>query len=159
MEFDESKVYTALNANELGVGDKVFTADTISRLYDEVKNGEDIETIDKILPDSEMKRFRTKEGYVATCFAYLVEKASAQSFRPYQDTLELMSDWASFMGYREKPLTNPIIWLKAKKSKAECLISGFVDDKTVGFGSQEVTLDELFENFTYLDGSPIGRVI
>lgn len=81
MEFDESKVYTALNANELGVGDKVFTADTISRLYDEVKNGEDIETIDEILPDSEMKRFRTKEGYAPSCFAYLVGKDISQDLK------------------------------------------------------------------------------
>lgn len=133
MEFDESKVYTALNANDLGVGDKVFTADTISRLYGEVKNGEDIETIDKILPDSEMKRFHTKEGYAPSCFAYLVEKAPKQKFRPYKDVSELKSDWAD-LGYSAKPLTNPAIWVKA-------------------------TFDELFENFTYLDGSPIGRVI
>lgn len=159
MEFDKSKVYTALNADDLRVGDKVFTADTIACLYGEVKNGEDVETIDEILPGSEMKRFLTKEGYVATCFAYLVEKAPKQKFRPYKDVSELKSDRASFMGYSTKPLTNPIIWVKAKKSKAECLISGFVDDKTVGFGSQEVTLSELFENFTYLDDSPIGRMI
>lgn len=32
MEFDESRVYTALNADKLEVGSKVITADTLKQL-------------------------------------------------------------------------------------------------------------------------------
>lgn len=158
MEFDKKKVYTALNADELKQGDKVFVADSIAHLRAKVEYGEDIETIEKIRSDSEFKRFFTKEGYSAKGFAYLVEKVPKLEIEPYQSIEEMKSDWASYMGYPPKPMTNPLIWIKAKFTKSETIISGFVDSTTVLIGSQELTLDELFEDFTYLDGSPIGKV-
>lgn len=39
MEFDKSKVYTALNADELKEGDIVFVSDYISSLKKEVEKG------------------------------------------------------------------------------------------------------------------------
>lgn len=53
MEFDKSKVYTALNADELEVGDVVFVADTLA----ELKKARSAWSINRILEESERYRF------------------------------------------------------------------------------------------------------
>ena len=58
MEFDKSRVYTALNADELKAGDKVIGGNTLADLKYKVG----IETIDTILDEGETYRFTTKEG-------------------------------------------------------------------------------------------------
>jgi len=53
MEFDKSKVYTALNADELEPGDVVFVADTLA----ELKQTHTAWTIERILDESIQYRF------------------------------------------------------------------------------------------------------
>ena len=72
MEFDKSKVFTALNADELKVGNKVICADNLYALKFSVDNELYITTLGEILPEDCMLRFRTKEGEDCA-LAYLVE--------------------------------------------------------------------------------------
>jgi len=72
MEFDKSKVFTALNADELKVGSKVICADNLYALKFSVDNELYITTLGEILPEDCMLRFRTKEGEDCA-LAYLVE--------------------------------------------------------------------------------------
>ena len=71
MEFDKSRVYTALNADELKPGDKVIVADDLSTLKEKVKKGEDIETIREIYSEDCQERFDVEIRYT---LAYLVER-------------------------------------------------------------------------------------
>lgn len=74
MIFDKSRVYTALNADELKAGDKVIVADTLSYLHRKVADGSDIEVLKAIRDDNCTARFGVEGG----CFdllAYLVERA------------------------------------------------------------------------------------
>lgn len=57
MEFDKSKVYTALNANELKVGSKVFAANSIDMLKRKVLDGNDVLEVRKILEEDYERRF------------------------------------------------------------------------------------------------------
>lgn len=76
MEFDKSRVYTSLNADELKAGDKVIVADDLATLRDFVL-GIDTDPwygiITEILPDKVAKRFVT-EGDIVRNLAYLVER-------------------------------------------------------------------------------------
>lgn len=72
MEFDKSKVYTALNADELKVGSKIIGANSISWLKESVVLDEKIERLDEILSEDCPHRFKSKESGTFS-FAYLVE--------------------------------------------------------------------------------------
>ena len=69
MEFDKSRVFTSLNADELKVGDKVIGGCCLADL----KYKEGVETVDVILDEGEEYRITTKEGCYYS-LAYLVEK-------------------------------------------------------------------------------------
>lgn len=73
MEFDKSKVYTAVNADELEAGDVVIAADTLHDLTESVKTGEDVREIMSIESSDCTYRF-TVTGYVEYALAYLIAK-------------------------------------------------------------------------------------
>ena len=56
MEFDKSRVYTALNADELKIGSKVVVADNITSLKERVESG-DFRTLIAILTEHSQLRF------------------------------------------------------------------------------------------------------
>lgn len=72
MEFDKSKVYTALNADELKVGSKVILADDLGSLKDYVEKDRYTTILTRIKDEEYEYRFVAEEG---TCYhlAYLVE--------------------------------------------------------------------------------------
>ena len=72
MEFDKSRVFTALNADKLKIGSKVICADDLCTLKSCVYKELYITTLGEILPEDCMLRFRTKEGEDCA-IAYLVE--------------------------------------------------------------------------------------
>lgn len=57
MEFDKSKVYTALNADELKVGSKVIVADSMDILKDHVNYYDRICVLDNIESEDYTNRF------------------------------------------------------------------------------------------------------
>lgn len=78
MKFDKSRVFTALNADELKAGDIVFVADSIAGLKDMVEN--DIAAgsrkIERVGTAEEAYRFHVKCSGQTLCYncAYLVER-------------------------------------------------------------------------------------
>ena len=72
MEFDKSKVYTALNADELKIGSKVIVADDIASLRDRVKEDKDIVTLEMVRPEWFESRFEDDTCYWT--LAYLVSE-------------------------------------------------------------------------------------
>lgn len=73
MEFDKSRVYTALNADELKIGSKCIFANNIGSLKCKVEEGTDIRPIVQILNDAYERRFKTDvRGEYP--FAYLVSE-------------------------------------------------------------------------------------
>lgn len=79
MEFDKSKVYTALNADELKVGSKVIVADDLSHLKDYVKD-ELICTLEHVTAESEGCRF-VANGSVLYSLAYLVSEPEKKKLK------------------------------------------------------------------------------
>ena len=89
MEFDKSKVYTALNADELEVGSKVIIADSLQALKDKFSKFAFDENyairIGSILPETEMHRFKTSLGN-AYSLAYLISPPKKPEYKPFSDT-------------------------------------------------------------------------
>jgi hypothetical protein len=72
MEFDKSRVYTLLNADELKVGSKVIVADNLKCLKDRVEHGLEINELMGVGEENCIYRFST--GYGVFAIAYLVEE-------------------------------------------------------------------------------------
>ena len=72
MDFDKSKVYTALNADELKVGSKVAFADSLSDLKQDVRD-ETFDILEAIRGEDKSERF-VIEGGLAFALAYLVSE-------------------------------------------------------------------------------------
>ena len=70
MEYDKSRVYTALNADELEVGDVVFAADTIADLKE--LSFHLVEVLISIRPEYYRDRFVSQES--TRSLAYLIAK-------------------------------------------------------------------------------------
>ena len=60
MEFDKSKVYTALSADEVKIGSKVICANTLDSLRRKVNEDDDITEIKEIRAECDERRFRTE---------------------------------------------------------------------------------------------------
>lgn len=73
MEFDKSKCYSALDADELKPGDKVIVANCMTILREFVRNGEYIGVIKEICSEENEERFLI-ENDTMYALAYLVER-------------------------------------------------------------------------------------
>ena len=73
MEFDKSRVFTALNADELKVGSKVICADDLCTLKSCVYKELYITTLGEILSEGCMLRFRMEDGKIYP-LAYLISE-------------------------------------------------------------------------------------
>lgn len=78
-------------------------------------------------------------------------------YRPFKDCDELIATWAKMMGYKAKENTMPLIWVKDCFGRT-CNIGGFDNKNGYVFLLERKgkNLSEMFEEYTFLDGSPFG---
>lgn len=162
MKFDKSKVFTALNADEIKQGSKGYFANSIRILKETIKEtlkdscaatyGE----IDEIKDDSCACRFIIKKNS-AYSFFYLVEKPKKKELRPYRNTDEMVEDFMERFYLLPQVHSLPILWVKSNDRKY--LITRLDNNAvTLCFEKNVFTFDlrMLAEKYTYLDGSPCG---
>ena len=77
MKFRRSRVYTVLNADELGIGSSVILGDTVSELKTAVKKEYSIQKLIAVYGEDTPYRFIGDQDYSVHSLAYLVE--------PYED--------------------------------------------------------------------------
>ena len=78
-------------------------------------------------------------------------------YRPYKDTDEMMADYKERFNVSKVPdFCMPLIWVK---NMSICsLITGIMPDEHVIVYGEFKSMRDLFEIYTYLDGSPCGKV-
>ena len=154
MEFDKSRVYTALNADELEVGSMVIVADSLQGLKDRLSkfslDKDYAGSIGSILPETEIHRFKTSVGNVYP-LAYLISPPEKSEYKPFSDT-----DTAF------KTITAHGGWIKQGS------VYHFVTGLDIGCGDgNEIQLHGCWyparfvcENCTFTDdGTPVGEKI
>lgn len=82
---------------------------------------------------------------------------------PFDSVQELMDAWEKKSGVKfNHELAMPFIWIKNKQKNRVYLITDFLFEKAyncdVGTEDENLKLTELFEDYTFLDGSIIGKV-
>lgn len=86
MEFDKSRVYTALNADELKVGSTVFVADTLAYLKEvvNVERSDRRVKLDRIASECCESRFHANGNIWS--LAYLISPPKEPKYKPFSDT-------------------------------------------------------------------------
>lgn len=160
MIFDKSKVYTAVNADEVKVGSKGYFADDLYDLKYAVENDDTgkLHELTYIEDTTYTNRFRSNINHN---LFYLVEEPAEKKSRPYKDTDEMIEDFKrrynSYGGWSGKnnPMYCPLIWIKRNYGGDKHLVSCF-GDNCVYISSSAFAMEELIGQFTYLDGTPCG---
>lgn len=85
MTFDKSRVYTALNADELKIGSKVILGNTLTELKEavEVEKEEAIQNLAIIHGEDIMLRFTGDKYHSGYTLAYLIEPPKKTEYRPF----------------------------------------------------------------------------
>ncbi|MGI5065557.1 hypothetical protein [Treponema putidum] len=149
MEFDKSRVYTAVNADELKSGSKCLFADTVKALRKKVENenaADDIRTFIRLLDDGGDVQFVA--DHYAYNYAYLIEPPDEPKYKPFESIDKAMEAIKKHGG-----------WVKWKDDDIQGLVVGKSDDR-VKILEDWVLPEELFEGFVFADdGSPCGELV
>ena len=154
MEFDKSKVYTALNADELEVGSMVIVADSLQGLKDRLnKSASDedyISRIGSILPETAIHRFKTLWGGEYP-LAYLISPPEKPEYKPFSDTKTAYKTITAHGG-----------WIK--QCKAYHFVTGLdigcSNGDEIQFYGSWYSARFVCENCTFADdGTPVGEKI
>ncbi len=91
MDFDKTKIFTTVNADEVKIGSIGYFGDTLDLLSRNFLNGEHLGIIDRIETPNNMFRFSTKNNTFN--LFYLIEEPKAEEkYRPYKNTEEMTGE-------------------------------------------------------------------
>ena len=150
MTFDKSRVYTALNADELPIGSKCIFADTIHDLRQRVQDEDAksyVDTLINLYDDDRSDRFAT--GCFTYIYAYLIKPPDEPKYKPFENLNSLVSG------------TNKhCVYIKSKKSVVEQIVGMTLNNGVVVDGQngrRTLSAKDLLENYVFeRDGSPCG---
>lgn len=144
MEFDKSRVFTALNAEEVKVGSKGYGADSIEDLKDKVITGGELSELGEVRGEGSILRFIDTLSRSYALF-YLVKEPKEKPYRPYKDTDEIP----------DGAMLNVVI----SHDSTRLLITA-VEDKRVYLGPQGwVDMFDLYKYYLWSDGTPCGKEV
>lgn len=89
---------------------------------------------------------------------YKYEYRIEPEYRPYKDTEELIADYKERFNVDVSPYENPMIWVKKNDFRDIYLINAYTPILVYMY-SGWMSLKVLNEGFTYLDGSPVGKLV
>ena len=86
---------------------------------------------------------------------YRIKKES--KYRPYKNTEEMLNDFCKRFGVIRTNIEEPFIWVKSKDVEMKFLINAISYDICI-IRDIPCPMEYLFANYTFLDGSPIGKM-
>ena len=150
MEFDKSKVYTALNADELPIGSKCIFADTVKGLRRKVEEPIDcVETFHRLHSDGGNDSFVGSDGVY--CYAYLIDPPPRHIYKPFESGEKAMKTIKKHGG-----------WVEDEGTGCKFLVLGYgihKEDFSIYIKSEWTSLEDLFMDYVFAnDGSPCGEI-
>ena len=146
MNFDKSKVYTAVNADELKIGSKCIFADTVKGLRRKVEEDANcVETFYRLYNNGCDDSFVGND--CAYCYAYLIEPPAEPKYKPFKDIDKAMEAIKKHGGWIKKKSNRYQYIVIAKSSTSLRLIDGWF------------TLEAIFYDYVFADdGTPCGEL-
>lgn len=145
MEFDKSRVYTAVNADELPIGSKCVFADTIQGL----KERKYIDTLTGIADESRACRFVSEHGSDwEYALAYLIEPPAEPKYMPFESVEKAMDAIKKHGG-----------WLERKSDGLQGIVVAKSGDRIKAVQCW-YRLGDMFQSLVFADdGSPCGELV
>ncbi len=147
MEFDKSRIYTAVNADELQIGSRCIFADTVRGLRRKVEEDTDcVETFYRLHNDGGDDLFVGND--CAYCYAYLIEPPAEPKYKPFESIDKVMEAIKKHGGWIKKKSNRYQYIVIAKSSTSLRLYDGWF------------TLEAIFYDYVFADdGTPCGELV
>ena len=152
MEFDKSRVYTAVNADELQRGSKCVFADTVKGLRRRVEEDANcVETFYRLYNNGCDDSFVGND--CAYCYAYLIEPPAEPKYKPFESIDKAREAIDKHGG-----------WVSRRDCKNYFFITGYIPNLDNGvkicIGPIWHSLQDLYDDFIFTDdGSPCGELV
>ena len=144
MEFDKSRVYTAVNADELKIGSTCIFADSLGELRAYVECDCTVDVLKKIEDEGKEARFNTEQG-LSWHLAYLTEQPAEPEYKPFESVEEAMKAIKAHGG-----------WIKYKVSASYSLVIAY-GRGSIYTNAKCIYMQDLFDDYVFADdGSPCG---
>ena len=154
MKFDKTRVYTALNADELKVGSKVYVSDNIYYLKKCVEDNLESCILTEVLLEKEANRFciddKSNEKWQ---LAYLIEPPAEPKYKPFESVDKAREAINKHGG-----------WVSSRDYKNYFFIISYATNlnERIGICTGPIwhNLQELYDNFIFADdGTPCGELV
>ena len=161
MEFDKSRVYTAVNADELKVGSKVYVSDNIYYLRECIEDNFESCILTRVMSEKEPKRFCIDKSNEKWQLAYLIEPPAEPKYKPFENLKQLIvatekhgETVKSIAGQNESTIIGMTL------SNRVIIDKSFSQSFGQPYGDKvSCTTEELLDNFVFLsDNSPCGEL-
>ena len=144
MEFDKSRIYTAVNADELPIGSICVFANTLGGLRTYVECGYAKCTLKVVADEHEEARFGNEQD-LFWCLAYLIEPPAEPKYKPFESVEEAMKAIKAHGG-----------WVKNMTRNSSYAVVAYYAE-TVETSQYIINLETLLDNYVFADdGSPCG---
>lgn len=144
MEFDKSRVYTAVNADELKIGSKCMFACNVFTLKDHVRNDYPAEILINVYSETTVERFKSDSDELYP-LAYLIEPPTEKKYKPFESVEEAMKAIKAHGG-----------WIKYKVSASYSLVIAY-GRGSIYTNEKCIYMQDLFDDYVFADdGSPCG---
>ena len=149
MTFDKSKVYTALNADELKIGSRVVLCDSLLELKEAVETEKKgtIQNLAIIHGEDMPFRFTGDKYHSGHLLAYLIEPPAEPRYEAFESIESAMKAIKAHGGWVKDMISN------------RCYAIVAYDEATVETEQDTFGVDALFDGFVFADdGSPCGEL-
>lgn len=164
MKYGEVLSYKDAEKAKALIGKEVIFSDSFFKINEKTEV-----CIKGILRDIDLRNedyiFCTENDYYYLFIREVIEEKP--TYRPYKDCEEMIADFKkrynSYGGWtgKENPMYCPLIWVRNKNTSSKDFVTDNnlitnIIDKGVYILGQYRSVKDLFDDFTYLDGSPVG---
>ena len=104
MEFNKSRVYTAVNAEDLPIGSRCIFANNVFTLKDHVRNNYPAEILISVCSETITERFNSDSDEFYS-LAYLIEPPAEPKYKPFESAEKAMEvimkhgGWVKRLGF------------------------------------------------------------
>lgn len=155
MEFDKSRIYTAVNADELAIGSTCIFADTIQALRQKVQGGfsagdcakDYFAPLTYVYDDDSVERFVSDDDDTHI-YAYLIEPPAEKKYKPFESVEEAMKAIKAHGG-----------WIKYNVSASYSLVIAY-GRGSIYINEKCIYMQDLLNDYVFVDdGSPCGVLV
>ena len=152
MKFDKSRVYTAVNADELEIGSRCIFADTVKGLKtqmqsDNFTDSRNVLAFARLHNEGRDDLFVASDGFAYT-YAYLIEPPADPKYKPFGSVEEAMKAIKAHGG-----------WIKYNVSASYSLVIAY-GSGSIYIKEKCIYMQDLLDDYVFADdGSPCGVLV